>query len=418
MYVAVVTGGHVKTLSRAVLLLARELEATAASDTLHIWVTLGGALSQQVVADCHGAAAACGIRVEWRHVARFLERSDPMIDEVRRAIACALPATTYVGATRLLMKREAAGQGFVSIDDDVVGVVARAGDVREQRRFTTSREVLLHSAADGAALEPAKPGALLELLNPGALLETYSAGAHVVQAGLTGDAGADAPVTELEYGLRVENGKRARTVCRIPSKICVAPLDRLMTYAWSASADASGSFFPVAFRNAESVWASLERLRRPAIRLAHVPVGCVHQPARRRDWRTYSLARAVLQWRTNDWLSLLWVDITAERGDHRIAADILASVDGARWHDLVLRSRRLRRAVLRHRVAQLETHVRAGRTPTLTLTSLMPTVADEYRREDCWVPAEWRPRAGIPQLADYVRATGRLAGACSKEVGP
>lgn len=416
MYVAVVTGGNVATLPAAVSLMVRELAASGASRTLHVWVTPDATVPPGTLSACTAFAAAGGIQIAWRNVAQLLEHDDPVTRAIRKALAAALPAATRVGATRLLMKREAAGQSLVSIDDDITGLVVADGLDGPPGLSTGSHQVLLDAESTELNCVPAPAGTLLRLLDPSTLPAGLSAGPHVIQAGLLGDAGADAPVAELEYGLRLTAGEEARQVRRLTRRPWVGPLDRLMTYAWSASAAASGLFFPVAFRNAEGVWATLERLRRPAIRLVHAPVGCIHRPARVRDGRAYSAEAAVMQWRTNDWLALLCAEGAAARRHGASAADALSGETGRAWDALVDRSRRLRREVLQHRATRFEMRVGAERDGASRLRRLLTAVSREYRSADCWIPDEWRSVGDPSRLRNYVGATGRLAAACAGEL--
>lgn len=417
MYVAVVTGGNASNLHSAVAFMTAELKSTGASDTLHIWVSLGGTVAAAVAAVCQDTAAASGVRLDWKHVDSLLASRDPLAERVRAAIAAALPGATCVGATRLLMKREAAGDDLISVDDDIVGAVQRGNANSEEILQTGSNQVLVACAGDEAPLLPAEPGTLLRVLTPARVRRPSSVGAHVIQPGLIGDAGADAPVTELEYGLPLNEGGRARQVRRIPLRTCIGPLDRLMTYAWAASAEASNTFFPVAFRNAEGVWAAVERLRRPAVRLVHVPVGCIHEPGAFRDARGYSVDAAVLQWRTNDWLALLWAESAGESGEPFGLARELCATDDCAWQRLVERSRELRRRVLRYRIARFEAYAQATKPKPRRVTKLSASVVAEYQSEACWIPTEWRrwTRRG-KDLREYVRATGHLAIACCGEI--
>lgn len=421
LYVAIVTNGLAPTLVAAVTMLAREMEATGVRVPLHIWIGWQAVLPANVREACAAAADAHGVAVAWRETTALLGESDVLTRTLRDALGAATAArwsrrVTYVGATRLLMKRDALGQALVSLDDDIVGaVMMRSRAAPAYRRILTSREVLGAAPVQDAALMPTEAGTLLRLLNPHTLPSGYSAGPHVLQPGLAGDSGADAPLAELEYGLPLSNGAAARRVQQIVTQATIGPMDRLMTYAWAVSPEASGIFFPPAFRNAEYVWYTLERARRPSLRLMHLPVGCLHQPADRRvHEREYSLTTAVLQWRTNDWLSDVFGDIAGEHGTPDAAIQALADTSDEAWRDLIERAIGLRRRVLSHRVSRCDAAVDLGFIAPGLAARIRRCAAEAYRSRQCWIPEEWRQETDTDAFRRYVQATARLAAACAQ----
>lgn len=422
MYVAVLTRGSSATLVRTVETMTSEMAAAGAGEPLFLWIHWRGSVSPALVEACERCAAPHRIPLLWRFVSSELTKTGGGVaSALKRALSIALdasPEASSDGTTRLLVARESAGQSVVFVDDGIVGAMVDEASTGSPWVIARSSRSLVDDATHPRpCLAQAPAGTLLRLIQPETVPISYSTGLNVVQAGTIGATQSERSGIDPTFEIFIDPWLESPSSRWIVPCTTVTPLDRGLTSAWAASASVATTFFPPAFEGASMLWTTVARALRPSIRLVHLPVACIRVPeSANGHYDEGALDLAVLRWRTNEWLSHLYVD--AVRRSHRHTSAVareLASVSGSEWSTIIDRSLQLRRRILLDRAARFEIRARAIGVHQREVAGIMRAVAAEYRSGDCWIPNEWRTRSSHTELQSYATAVWELALACAEE---